>query len=169
MTRPPDLIPISHFGGSWVKYEQALYQLYLNSLVRANLTFLGHPVRTRRRPEVRGMEFGFRHLITKALEGKRRSEEGREPDFSRCERLSWVSWCIKNAEQEGFSYWGNRRGRETHIVIWAELYNFVVILDKRMRLGQPMYYLLTAYCPEEHTKRKLRKARAAAALAALNG
>jgi len=165
MTRPPELIPISDFGGDWVKYEKALYQMYLHSLVRANLTFLGHPVKTRSRPKTRGMEFGFRHLITKASRDKRRSEEEREPDFSRCERLPWVSWCIENAEQEGLSYWENRRGRETHVVVWAELYNFVVILDKRMPSGLLVYYLLTAYCPEEHIRRKLRKERAASFVA----
>lgn len=69
-----------------------------------------------------------------------------------------MAWCITNAHQAGFLYWENQRGRETHVVIWAEHLDFVVILAKRKTDLDEKYYLLkTAYCLREHTKRKLRK------------
>jgi len=157
---PPPLFPISQFGGDWSKYVRALYEVYLKTVVDARLSFLGCPVKVRFIPKTKGMGYGFLHLISEAINPKSRNEDERIPDLQRCERLYWVSWCIMNAHCEGFSYWENRRGRETHVVIWAEPYDFVVVLAKRMSKGGPLFYLLkTAYCLREHTKAKLKKER----------
>ena len=73
-----------------------------------------------------------------------------------------MAWCIQNADAgaPGFSWWENERGRETHVVIWAEQHDFAVVLAKRQTAQGPRFYLLkTAYCLRAHTIRKFRKER----------
>jgi len=157
---PPPLIPLAQFGGDWPRYLRALYQIYVDTVVHAGLTFLGCPVRTRFRPSTEGMGYGFLHLISSAPSSKNRNEEARCKDLGRCERLRWISWCIVNADQEGFSYWENFRGTETHVVIWAEPYDYVVVLAKRVPYENSAFYLLkTAYPLLGHRKTQLRRER----------
>lgn len=159
MNHPPELVQFDQYG-DWSQYESRLYEIYLEIIVWADLRFLGHPVRVRFLPETRGMGYGFWHLISEAPDSRNRDEEARIPDLRRCERLPWVSWCITNAQNEGFSYWENYRKGQVHVVIWAKAYDFAVVLAKRQPQGQRRFYLLkTAYCLREHTKAKFRKER----------
>lgn len=157
LNTPPELIAFAGFD-SWNDYENEIYAVYLETVVNANLLFLNTPVKVRFRPTTKDKAFGFWHLISEAVDQNNKNEEDRLPDLKRCERIWWVAWCITNAHQAGFLYWENQRGRETHVVIWAEHLDFVVILAKRKTDLDEKYYLLkTAYCLREHTKRKLRK------------
>ena len=157
MSQPPELIP---FSGDWASYENALYAVYLETVVRANLTFLGAPVRAQFRPETRGKGFSFWHLISEAPERSNRNEDDRIPDLARCARLRWVSWCIRNVGQPGFSWWENQRKRETHVVIWAEAHDFAVVLAKRnTQEGTSFYLLKTAYCLKGHRRDSFAKER----------
>lgn len=154
---PPELIYFSDFD-SWNDYEDEVYNIYLETVVNANLLFLNVPVKVRFRPTTKEKAFGFWHLISEAQDQNNKNEDDRLPDLKRCERIKWVAWCIQNIEQEGFLYWENQRGRDTHVVILAEQLDFVVILAKRKTDLEEKYYLLkTAYCIKEHTKRKLRR------------
>ena len=130
----PDLFP---FHGDWIRYEDELYEIYMETIVNSGIEFKGWPVRSQYRPPAKGKGFGFWHLISEGSE-----EENRTPDMLRCERIRWVAWLIENAEKEkDLSWWENRRGKNTHVVIWHEEENFAVVLAKRRN-----YYLLkTAY------------------------
>lgn len=155
---PPDLIPFS--GQNWNEYEDTIYQIYLDTVANANLVFLGLPVKVKYYPDTKKKGFGFWHLISEAPSQNNRNEDDRIPDLRRCERIRWVAWCIQNAQTQGFSCWENQRGRDRHIVIWAEQYDFVVIMAKRQTSEGTKYLLLkTAYCLREHTKRKFLKER----------
>lgn len=148
MMDPPDLIFMADFPG-WESYEDAIYRVYLETIVEAKPTFCGSPIRVRFRPLTNRKGHGFWHLISEAPDQRNRNEEDRVPDPRRCERVRWIAWCIRNADVGilGFSWWENRRGRETHVVIWAEKHDFVVVLAKRQTEAGPRYYLLkTAYC-----------------------
>jgi len=71
-----------------------------------------------------------------------------------------VSWCIRNADEPGFSWWESRRGREIHVVIWAEAHDFAVVLAKRGTAAGTRYFLLkTAYCLKAHRKASFVKER----------
>lgn len=153
LLNPPDLIIFS--GTDWNDYENRIYDIYLNTVARANLVFLGLPVKVKYRPNTKNKGYGFWHLISESPSQNNRNENDRIPDFRRCERIKWIAWCIQNAESPGFSYWENSRGRETHIVIWAENHDFVVILARRCTQDGFKFYLLkTAYPIRERKKQK---------------
>ena len=161
MTVPPPLIPLSDFAG-WQAYEDAIYAIYLETVAHAGLTFCGNPVKVRYMPKTKRKGYGFWHLISEAPDQRNRNEDDRIPDLRRCERVRWVAWCIReaNAGSPDFSWWENERGRETHVVIWAEKHDFAVVLAKRQTAQGPRFYLLkTAYCLRAHTIRKFRKER----------
>lgn len=120
----PELFP---FHGDWDRYEDELYEIYLETVVRSGLTFGGLPVRSKYRPPTKNKGYGFWHLIS---EGER--EEERTPDIRRCERIRWVSWLVRNALSDpDITWWENDRWGNTHIVIWHENENFAVVLAKR--------------------------------------
>ena len=157
MSQPPELIP---FFGDWSSYENQIYGEYLSTVIEAKLTFEGAPVRAKFHPSTKGKHFGFWHLISEAPDKYNRHEDDRIPDLNRCARIRWVSWCINNAGQPGFSWWENLRKRETHVVIWAEAHDFAVVLAKRDTQDGPRYYLLkTAYCLKGHRRDSFAKER----------
>lgn len=160
MSLPPALLPFNDYGGNWARYEDDLYAIYLETVVRAGLRFRGADIKAQFRPETRGKGFSFWHLISEAPDQHNRNEEDRIPDLERCARIRWVAWSIRNAEQDGFSWWENQRKRETHVVIWAEAHDFAVVLAKRETRDGPRYYLLkTAYCLKSHRRQTFAKER----------
>lgn len=159
MTQPPALLLLADYV-DWATYEDAIYAIYLQTVAHAGLVFRGHPVKVRFRPETKRKGYGFWHLISEAPDQGNRNEDDRIPDIRRCERVRWVAWCIQNADADGFSCWENQRGRETHVVIWAQAHDFTVVLAKRFTQDGPRFYLLkTAYCLREHTIHKFKKER----------
>ncbi len=152
MSGPPLLL---QFEGRWEPYLDILYQEYLDTIVNGDLLFRQLPVRTKFMPEHNGKGFSFWHVISEAPSPENRNEDDRIPDMERCERIRWIAWTIKLAGQEKFSWWESKRGSKTNVVIWAEDYDFAVVLAKRSN-----YYLLkTAYCLKERRKRTFEKER----------
>lgn len=145
---PPDLFI---FSGEWDLYQESLYEIFLDTICKANLTFQGLPIRIKKHPEYKEKHFTFWHLTS---EGEK--EEERTPDLRRCERLSWVSWIIINCDKNNdISYWENKRGSQKHIVIWHEKGSYAVILAKRNG-----YFLLkTAYHVKENRAKDFIKDR----------
>lgn len=157
MSEPPALLP---FEGDWSSYEEAVYEAFLESFVRPDILFQGCTVSAPYRPESRGKHFSFWHVISEAPHPGNRNEEDRIPDIQRCERIRWIAWAIQQADAggDGMSWWENRRGRDTHVVIWAEPWDFAVILGKR----RDYYVLKTAYCNLRRSRlRAFEKERAA--------
>ncbi|WHZ21498.1 MAG: hypothetical protein OJF47_000610 [Nitrospira sp.] len=144
----PELFP---FHGDWDRYEDELYEIYLETVVRSGLTFGGLPVRSKYRPPTKNKGYGFWHLIS---EGER--EEERTPDIRRCERIRWVSWLVRNALSDSdITWWENDRWGNTHIVIWHENENFAVVLAKRSG-----YVLLkTAYWVKPYRRKDFERER----------
>ena len=138
MTEPPELLP---FQGDWRTYEDEIYQAFVQSFVEAELRFRGWPVRAQYRPATRAKGFSFWHVISEAPHRENRNEDDRIPDLRRCERILWIPWLIANAGGEQIPWWENRRGRNTHVVIWAREHDFAVVLAKR----RGYYVLRTAY------------------------
>ncbi|TKB83696.1 MAG: hypothetical protein E8D44_07715 [Nitrospira sp.] len=145
----PEFFP---FHGDWDRYEDELYEIYENTIVRSALTFGGLPVKAKFAPPTKKKGFTFWHLIS---EGEQ--EEERTPDFKRCERIRWVAWLVQNAlSHPDVSWWENDRWGNTHIVIWHEQESFAVILAKRTG-----YVLLkTAYWVKQHRRKDFERERA---------
>ncbi len=147
MSQPPELLP---FSGEWPAYEEIIYEAFLESFVRPNVEFRGWKVSAQFRPETRGKGFSFWHTISEAPDPNNRNEDERIPNFRRCERIRWIRWVIENAGTEGFLWWENIRGRDTHVVIWAREHDFAVVLGKR----QDFFVLKTAYAEIKPHRRK---------------
>lgn len=147
----PALFRLSDYQGDWERYLEALYQIFLDEVVNAGLMFQGLPVRVQFRPMTHGKGFGFWHLIS---EGQGPNEEERTPDLRRCERLRWIAWLIRNVESKNsIRWWENRRGGNTHVVLWLPAHDFAVVLAKR----QGYYLLRTAYVVSPHRKKAFEK------------
>lgn len=146
-----ELPPLEIFSGDWQSYENELYEIFLDTVVRAGIAFQGLPVKSQFRPETQGKGFSFWHLIS---EGE--NEDERTPDFRRCERIRWISWLINNVDSvEEISWWENRRGSNTHVVLWVEVERFAIVLAKRNG-----YYLIkTAYMVKSNREKSFRKER----------
>lgn len=145
---PPEL---HIFSGDWATYQEELYNIFLDKICNANLTFQGLPVKIKKHPEYKEKHFTFWHLTS---EGDK--EDERMPDLRRCERLSWVNWIILNCDlHTGISYWENKRGSQKHVVVWCESEKYAVILAKRNG-----YFLLkTAYHVKDRRADGFRKER----------
>lgn len=148
---PPALIAFDEFNGDWRRYEDALYAVFLQDILRYDLRFRGAKVTARRNPEHERKWAGFWHLISEG-----RIEDDRLPDLRRCERLTWIRWIIENADSHAeIDVWENRRGRETNTLLWFQE-DYLVVLSARAQ----NFLLKTAYCTErDHRIRKLRRER----------
>jgi len=125
------------FHGDWPAYENEIYAVFVETVVKADLKFRGLTIRVQYAPSTNGKGFRFWHLIA---EGER--EEDRTPDMRRCERIGWIAWLITNAETHSkLSWWENERFNNTHVVIWHEEESFAVVLAKR----KGYYVLKTCY------------------------
>lgn len=137
---PPLLLDLADYGGDWKQYETALHEIFMQEIVRGNLTLDGCRISCRRIPESYGRWASFWHLIQ---EGK--SEDERTPDLRRCERLRWVRWVIEMANGHAeIARWENTRKTERNVLLWYRE-EYLVVLSRRAD-----YYLLkTAYCTEQ--------------------
>lgn len=144
----PELFP---FHGEWSRYEEELYAVYLETIIQSGLTFRNLPVRAKYAPPTKSKGYTFWHLIS---EGER--EEERVPDPRRCECIRWVAWFIRNAmSHKDLSWWENKRGSNTHIVIWHEKEDFAVVLAQRNG-----YFLLkTAYRVKQYRRKDFERER----------
>ncbi|MGB9152008.1 MAG: hypothetical protein WCD70_02860 [Alphaproteobacteria bacterium] len=148
----PDIMLLENHKGDWESYRIAIYQEFMEHVVRANHSFLGLPISYQRNPEYLGMHCSFWHLITEDLEKTHRDED-RTPDMRRCERVSWIGHILRHATdpQSGILCWENKRGANAHVVLWIKEEDFVIILAKRKS-----YYLLkTIYQHNQWAKEKL--------------
>lgn len=144
----PELMPLDDYGGDWMEYEMALYQVFERDIIRHDLRFRGQPVNARRLPEHARKWASFWHLISEG-----RIEDERTPDLRRCERLPLVRWIIENAASHAeIDMWEQVRRGQRNWLLWHEEYQLVVLEQRRE------YFLLkTSFCTEyAHRVRKFR-------------
>jgi hypothetical protein len=152
---PPKLfdIPETWAAGEWEKggYEDLLYEVFMTTLVNAGLSFRGLPVGLRRVPMYRGKHSAFWHLISEGAK-----EDERTPDMERCRYLPWVGWIVAASDRcPDISIFENKRGADTHVVLWYEAGNYAVILSKR----STYFVLVTAYSPAPDRQESFRRDR----------
>lgn len=137
-------------AAKWPNYIDDIYAEFRHTAADAGLVFRGWPVvcpymePQRGAPPkqpYQGKHFSFWHSMSTGPK-----EDERVPDFPRCERIDWIGWVIRNAEDPAWvRWWENERrgdrGPKTHVPLWLFEHNYAVILDK----GRDRYFLRTSY------------------------
>ena len=140
----PSLILFKDFKGSWENYKQALYEVFLNSIL-GKLNFLNLPVNCRSLQPVNEMHRCFWHLISEgSLE-----DEKRTLDIRRCERIAWIAHLLNNYQSPELACWENRRGSNSNTILWLPPENYMIVLSRR-----GAYYLLTTAYMHDARKKK---------------
>lgn len=149
----PELITLNNYEGDWFPYLEAIYQYYMDEVVNGKLLYNNLPISCQFRPTHEGKGFAFWHAIS---EGEK--EDDRKADLRRCERIRWIAWMIRNITDNtsnGITWWKNKRGPNTHTVLFLEEESYVVILAKR----KDYHLFRTAYCANSRRKRQLIRER----------
>ena len=145
----PDLIFLESCGGNWKRYLNILYTCFKTDFVDSKPVFQGQKIALKRHPLSQNKEATFWHLIS---EGK--SEEERNIDLRRCERIRWPKVIIENSGDSSVKVWKNIRRSEVRICLWLEKQEYLVILAERKGYILPW----TAYMvTKPHRKKKLQK------------
>jgi len=146
----PDLVHLSNYSDTnYVNYINEIYEIFKYEVAEAKLQFLGLPITCQWCPPYDNKHFSFWHLITNKFESDK--EEDRQPDIRRCERIRWIAYVIKNANDfEKIWCWEKqvktKRGRSTHIALYLHEEHYLVILRKKPNRLE----VATAYVKENH-------------------
>ncbi len=134
----PELCLLTHYGGRWNDYVEAVYQLFMDDWVLSSPVLLDKVFRLKRHPLFDNKEATFWHCVS---EGN--IEVERTPDLRRCERILWPRALVEaldNGRPEVI-WWRNERKGKTRLLIAPRDFSYLVVLDER-----PDYFLLwTAY------------------------
>ena len=141
----PELIELSQFGGNFVQYLEAVYEIFTNEFIRSRPIFRGTRLALKKFPVTDGKEATFWHMTSEGSD-----EQNRLPDLRRLERIKWPSFIINNSEHAYLRVWENTRGTKTNVLILHEDENYVVILRK----GNGYLLPWTAYLIEHKWRKK---------------
>jgi hypothetical protein len=153
-TLPEWLPELIDTNGAWDEILSRLYSVFEEDFKNGKPTFDGLPVWWDRRCRADDLhEEGFWHLITKDDD---RKTGDRIPDFPRAQRLKWCRAVIDNCSAPDvivFDY-AERRGR-VRTYLWLYQCDYVVILEKVVRRGKPLaFMLLTAFPLDGKSRRR---------------
>lgn len=155
MTIPGWLPPIVRVDGRWEDVLRMLYGIFTEDFIESGPTFKGLKIQWDKRIVEGNYEEGFWHLITKtdSLSGERLL------DSRRAERLPWCAPTISNAENPAVRVWDYLEGNgRIRTYLWLNLWDYVVILEKRPGRSGEIAFLITAYYIEgASTRRNLQR------------
>lgn len=131
----PDLVCLEHFGGDWESYLEIIYSYF-------KADFLGSPPKYNnsivaiKNGLSENKEIGFWHLVS---EGE--SEENRQINFRRCERIRWPRPIIENCNCNPLLVWEKEHKNRSRICILFKEEKYIVVLENRTTF----FLLITAY------------------------
>lgn len=147
----PEIVSLNDFNGDFESYNNYLYSVFLNDLIKNQPLFNGLRVGARKHPEHNGKHEGFYHLTSKDYQLT--GYENRIFDPRRSERLHWIKPIIENHKCNDvccnkIKIWKEKK--RIHILFEDEYY--AIVLDER----KGYYVVVTAYYIDtEHNLRNL--------------
>lgn len=143
----PSIVCFEDYEGNFKAYFSAVYEIFKADFILSQPLYEGFKVSVQKYPEVDGIHRTFYHITH---EGD--NEQSRTPDFRRMERIRFPKFVIDNNIHPEILIWKNRRRRDTRVLLFNDVENYLVVLTERKG-----YYLFwTAYLVAEvHRKRKL--------------
>ncbi|MFT7088072.1 MAG: hypothetical protein ACJAZX_001527 [Rickettsiales bacterium] len=147
----PDLVLLSDFKAS--EYLENIYKIFVDEVANGELSFLELPIKCPYHPPCDNKHFSFWHLISEKNESGK--EEDRIPDPRRCERIKWISYVIKNAnDRQKIWCWekliNTKRGKNRHIHLYLQEERYLVVLRRKNNRLE----LVTTFVVENHLKRE---------------
>lgn len=131
-------------AAAWAAFQRDFAAAPIFRTERVNTNRQPHPARADR-------HHSYWHAVT---EGE--PEEARAvPEAERLERVPWVRPVIENeaCPQSSIKVWSNQRGSSTHVCIWFDRVNWLVVL-KQLKTN---YLLKTTYSPQSKRQRQLHQ------------
>ena len=144
----PPLVCLQDHGRQWSLYVRALYDIFTTDFITGRPDFRGEPVALISRPLESGRHVTFWHITS---DGK--TEEEREPDIRRCERIRWPKAIIEHCEDHSIRVWSEPRNKQIRVHLWLEQEDYVVVLGERKGYA---VLVTTFLATEANYKRKLR-------------
>ena len=132
----PPLILLENYNGDFNQYLEAVYAIFKRDFVDTKPNWEGKRFALKKYPMEFGKEHTFYHITH---EGK--SEEDRNPDMRRMERIAFPRVMIDNAKHPTLKVWRNVRQGQNNILILHETEKYLLVL----REHQEYIMLWTAY------------------------
>lgn len=153
------IVELNDYGGNFERYEEYLYNIFLDDLYNMKIFYSGIPVSLRRNPTFNDKEYSFYHLTCKDFDHTG-DEDQRDPDLRRCERIHWIKPTIETdheteCNQDCIYVYNKTVRNKDRIHFLNEKDRYMVVLEKR----DEYYLLVTAYYIEyDNTlKRKIKE------------
>ena len=137
--------------GDYTEYENAVYQVFLNTFSGKQFSYEGKPIYEKKHPLVSGKSGTFWHIISSGD-----NEASKLPDFDRYETVGWpgfiLEYCL--AQCNNRLIWEVKKHTSTRVHIYCPDIEYVVVLDKR-----DGFYIFWIAFPVKygHTKRRFLK------------
>lgn len=122
----PELILMEDFGGNFIAYNQAVYDVFQKDFIKSRPTFNGTKLRLKKHPYVDGKEYTYYHFTHSGD-----IEIDRLPDFRRMERIPFPRTMIDNSNHTDLRVWRVKRGSKERILIFSETEQYLVVLEDR--------------------------------------
>lgn len=146
----PELITLEEFSGNFANYLEAVYEIFRNDYVKNKPVFQGRQLALKKYPMFHDKEATFWHMTSSG-----ESEEERDPDLRRMERIKWSSKMINESEHPYLKVWRNTRpGNQESILIWHDAEKFLVVLRDR---GEYILPWTTYVVDQPNRERRLMK------------
>ena len=146
----PELITLGEFGGDFTAYLEAVYEIFRADYIENQPVFQGQRLALKKHPVSQDKEATFWHMTSSG-----ESEEERNPDLRRMERIRWSPKMINESEHPYLKVWRNiRPGGQKSILIWHDAEKFLVVLRDR---GEYILPWTTYVVNQPHRERKLMK------------
>jgi len=139
MISNPKWLPLKiNTDGVWEKVLIKLYKVFNNDFKKNKCHFDIWEITFDNRKIDSSYEEGFWHLISKYDY----TINHRVPDFPRAQKLTWCRPVIENHSNKLIKCWEfEEKNKRIRIYIWLEVFNYVVIIEKRKRSA----YLVSAF------------------------